>query len=356
MKNYYTILEVEPTATIDQIKTQYRFLLHAWHPDKFPNEELKTKAGEKLKEINEAYSILCDPTKREIYDHILHSYSPSPPPEQQSHSKPTQDNQSHKKPKRCCDNCHLPAETKYIEFYENVGMLFMRKHRSVKGNLCKFCINYYFWNLTGKTMLLGWWGTISFIVTPFILLNNLLRFIFSSGMKKPPVKIVPEPSLFWLFSAVSGFLLIGIYLFSIFSSAFTPSIYSSFPTTVPISAHVPTKVKTATTTKPTRVPTKVKTPTVTSNCIYWEEVTTALIGEEVCVYGNVYKTRFVGESTYQILFSSDEHSFFLAAGRYYYVVDPGDCVAAEGKVLKSSVGVPYIDINDALYLCEPWME
>ena len=54
MKNYYKILEVEPTATLEQIKSQHHFMLHAWHPDKFPDGELKTKADEKVKEINEA--------------------------------------------------------------------------------------------------------------------------------------------------------------------------------------------------------------------------------------------------------------------------------------------------------------
>jgi hypothetical protein len=48
MKDYYKILEVETTATIEQIKSQYRFMLHAWHPDKFPVGELKIKADEKL--------------------------------------------------------------------------------------------------------------------------------------------------------------------------------------------------------------------------------------------------------------------------------------------------------------------
>ena len=44
MKDYYKNLEVEPDATIvDQIKSQHRFLVHAWHPDKFPNPEQKTK-------------------------------------------------------------------------------------------------------------------------------------------------------------------------------------------------------------------------------------------------------------------------------------------------------------------------
>jgi hypothetical protein len=81
-----------------------------------------------------------------------------------------------------------------------------------------------------------------------------------------------------------------------------------------------------------------------------------MIGETACVYGSVYKTRTVGETTFQVLFSDDPSSFFLAAGTYYYEIGSGDCVAAEGEILRSSAGVPYININDALYKCEPWME
>jgi hypothetical protein len=343
MKNYYKILEVEPTASLEQIKIQHRFMVHAWHPDKFPDGELKAKADEKIKEINEAYSILSDTAKRDAYDKVLLSYSP--PPEQSSYSQPIE-NSSHAKPTQNCQSCGLPNETKYIEFYENVGLLLMRQHRSVKGNLCKPCIDYYFWNFTGKTMLLGWWGIISFIVTPFILLNNLLRFIFSRGMKKPPLQITPNPSPFWVFSAICGFLIIGFSFCSIFTSVFAQPTYSPSPTTSPTNI-----------TKAIHIPAKVKTPTVqSSNCIQWSKVSSAMIGKEICVYGNVYKIKSVGASTTQILFSSNQESFFLAGGTYYYDVNLGDCVLAEGEVLRSGSGVPYMDIDEALYMCESWMK
>ncbi len=68
MKDYYQILEVPPNASQERIKEQYRFLVHAWHPDKFPNPAQKAKAEEKIKEINEAYEVLSNPTKRAQYD------------------------------------------------------------------------------------------------------------------------------------------------------------------------------------------------------------------------------------------------------------------------------------------------
>lgn len=338
MKDYYHILEVDPNATVEQIKSQHRFLIHAWHPDKFPEGELKDKANEKIREINEAYSILSDTAKRENYDKILRSYSSIPP---QSTNTQASNNSQHVPSKGHCQSCGLPVETKYIEFYENVGMIFMRQHRNVKGNFCKSCIDYYFWNFTGKTILLGWWGTISFIVTPFILLNNFFRFIFTLGMKKFPLSITPNPSPFWVFTTIGSVLISGFILLSTFCSILS----------LPVSSYTPSPTAIA----PTRVPTKVKTPTPTSNCIQWSKVTPSMIGRQTCVYGTVYKTRDVN-GNFQVLFSANQNDFFLATGTYYYEVAAGDCVVAEGEILKSGVGVPYINIDKALYICEPWMK
>ena len=62
-KDLYEILGVPKSATIDKIKTQYRKLALIYHPDKNGSS-----GNEKFKEITEAYDILSDPKKREIYD------------------------------------------------------------------------------------------------------------------------------------------------------------------------------------------------------------------------------------------------------------------------------------------------
>jgi hypothetical protein len=54
---YYRVLDLEPGASVDQVKTAWRDLAQVWHPDRFANNErLKAKAEEQLKQINEAYS------------------------------------------------------------------------------------------------------------------------------------------------------------------------------------------------------------------------------------------------------------------------------------------------------------
>ena len=66
-KNFdpYEVLGVPRDATLDEIKSAYRRLAMKYHPDRNPNDP---EAEEKFKQIAEAYEILSDPKKREMYD------------------------------------------------------------------------------------------------------------------------------------------------------------------------------------------------------------------------------------------------------------------------------------------------
>lgn len=64
-KDYYRILDVVPIATDDEIRLAYRKLVRKLHPDVNANLD----AGEKFKDVQEAYEVLSDPPQRKKYDH-----------------------------------------------------------------------------------------------------------------------------------------------------------------------------------------------------------------------------------------------------------------------------------------------
>ncbi len=56
---YFRTLELEQSATLDEIKQAYKDLVMVWHPDRFAhNLRLRHKAEEKLKQFNQAYDCL----------------------------------------------------------------------------------------------------------------------------------------------------------------------------------------------------------------------------------------------------------------------------------------------------------
>lgn len=67
-KDYYSLLGVPRNATDADLKKAYRKMAMKWHPDKHPDGEAKKKAEEMFKDIAEAYDVLSDKEKREIYD------------------------------------------------------------------------------------------------------------------------------------------------------------------------------------------------------------------------------------------------------------------------------------------------
>lgn len=65
-RDYYEVLGIGKNATDDEMKKAYRKLAKQYHPDANPNN--KEESEKKFKEVSEAYEILSDKQKREMYD------------------------------------------------------------------------------------------------------------------------------------------------------------------------------------------------------------------------------------------------------------------------------------------------
>jgi curved DNA-binding protein CbpA len=64
IKDYYTILETVPSASLSEIKKAYRRLALEYHPDKKQNDSY---AAARFAEIKEAYEVLTNPRKKDAY-------------------------------------------------------------------------------------------------------------------------------------------------------------------------------------------------------------------------------------------------------------------------------------------------
>ncbi|MEW6660026.1 MAG: molecular chaperone DnaJ [Thermodesulfobacteriota bacterium] len=70
MEDYYETLGISRSATLEEIKTAYRRLALKYHPDKNPGNQA---AEERFKRLSEAYQVLADTEKRQLYDLYGHA-------------------------------------------------------------------------------------------------------------------------------------------------------------------------------------------------------------------------------------------------------------------------------------------
>ena len=99
MTNYYTLLELLPSATDADIKKAWHEQMQVWHPDRFNHAPtLHRKAEARTQLINQAYQTLSDPVARTIYDAKMQPEashrppprpSPAPSPSSESYSSTT---------------------------------------------------------------------------------------------------------------------------------------------------------------------------------------------------------------------------------------------------------------------------
>jgi hypothetical protein len=94
-----------------------------------------------------------------------------------------------------CDSCGVKAPTKYAAFHQHIGAIVLMFHQRYRGNLCRECIDSIFRRTTLTTVALGWWGMISMIVTPFVLIHNIVRYFMVRDFEATPALygVYPDP-------------------------------------------------------------------------------------------------------------------------------------------------------------------
>lgn len=105
-----------------------------------------------------------------------------------------------------CQRCGRHGPTKQATLHYNIGLIVLRHSATLQGTFCENCLSYYFWKYTLITLVFGWWGVISFFMTPLILVNNLRQFraarlaantqidpLLSSGSIYPGERTSPSP-------------------------------------------------------------------------------------------------------------------------------------------------------------------
>jgi hypothetical protein len=89
-----------------------------------------------------------------------------------------------------CQLCQRETPTIRVELAQNIGLLLARQSKVLAGELCRPCGMRAFKQMTLTTLLMGWWGLISFFVAPVYLVRNLLAW---RSLRALPPPMSPEP-------------------------------------------------------------------------------------------------------------------------------------------------------------------
>lgn len=80
-----------------------------------------------------------------------------------------------------CEVCRDRRPVLRVAYYQNTGLLVVRRTETVKGMVCRSCSVRTFVRFEVHTLFLGWWGLISALVTPIYLVTNFAYFVGTLG-------------------------------------------------------------------------------------------------------------------------------------------------------------------------------
>lgn len=88
-------------------------------------------------------------------------------------------NRTDKNPLTYCTSCGEYGVTMNATYRKNIGMVFLRRYSEAVGDFCPVCQEKLFWKAFITNIFLGWWGVISFIINPFLIIQNVWNYIRS---------------------------------------------------------------------------------------------------------------------------------------------------------------------------------
>ena len=92
-----------------------------------------------------------------------------------------------------CQGCGIEAPTQKVLFVQHIGAVVMFFHKRIGGLLCRDCVNKYFRQYAGTTLVLGCWGIISMFATPVVLLIDVINYVRAWNLTPvPPGATVPQ--------------------------------------------------------------------------------------------------------------------------------------------------------------------
>ena len=81
-----------------------------------------------------------------------------------------------------CAKCGARTQVRAVSFSQNIGLIAVRHTTTVAGAFCGPCILSTYWSCTLTTAIVGWFGFISFIITPFLILANAIELMRSARL------------------------------------------------------------------------------------------------------------------------------------------------------------------------------
>jgi len=386
----YEILEVSPSATQEEIKKNYHYLLHAYHPDKFPGEELKQKAEIKTKELIKAYEILCNPQKRKVYDVLINasrepnqniktnfSYSESEVRNHKTNQSSKDGSTPSSKNKHqenadiktgVCQNCQKITKIQSLRFSRVHTILFFYYRKiTKKGSICGKCSIELFWKFTCITLLFGWLG-IGLLPSIMVLISNFINFFKSKNLRDSLTNKL-NIAFVWKITTISIIFLTAYLLvlpkINDFNKQQNPNENSSSSTEKDRDFEDNTYEISITSTPKIDYLDMVKTREAryekneennndspnSSTCSKWNEISSFDVGKTMCVYGTVYDS-YRGGDIFYIRFSDKQNSFrFIVLNNYYFKDINNKCIQATGLIEKEG-DLLYMILGDRLYPCD----